>query len=498
MSIAGSIKRLVKHSAVYGLGHILNRSIGFILLPLYTNLFSTGAFGIAGLMMTYLTILTLLYAYGLDAGFMRHYVLANSSDQRRTIFSTAFIALLASSLLFSSLIALFAHDLSRFLFSAASQRTEVNLTLLIYLLSGILFCDTTAFIPLLVLRAEEKSWWFVTIKLANGVINLIANILFVLVWRAGVEGIFLANLVASAITLLMTAPTIVRLSVPHFSGGKFKQLASFGLPFLLSGTAIALMDTADRIFLERLKSVQMVGLYNAGTKLGMVMGLVVAAFRFAWQPYFLATSKQSDAKMIFSRIFTYLVLTGASLIMVVTFFIDGFVRLRFGSYTLFGSEYWSSTTVVPTIMLAYFLYAFYLIFEAGLYLTGKSLHIAVITLGGLAVNGLVNYWTVPIWGLYGAAWARVAAYGSMAAGLYLFGQRFYPISFEWPRVWRVILLTGLLTLAGKYLAPAPAWPIKAGLCLLFPLLLKWSGFFSSGEKHLMTAGITGKAKRGRR
>jgi O-antigen/teichoic acid export membrane protein len=497
MSIADSIKRLVKHSAVYGLGHILNRSIGFILLPLYTNLFSTGAFGIAGLMMTYLTILTLLYAYGLDAGFMRHYVLANSAEQRRTIFSTAFIALLGSSLLFSSLIALFANDLSQFLFSAASQRTEVDLKLLFYLLAGILFCDTTVFIPLLVLRAEEKSWWFVTIKLANGVINLAANILFVLVWRFGVEGIFLANLVASAITLLLTVPTIVRLSVPHFSGEKFKQLAAFGLPFLFSGTAIALMDTIDRIFLERLQSVQMVGLYNAGTKLGMVMGLVVAAFRFAWQPYFLTTSKQSDAKVIFSRIFTYLVLTGAALIMGMTFFIDGFVRLRLGSYTLFGSEYWSSTAVVPTIMLAYFLYAFYLVFEAGLYLTGKSLHIAVITLLGLLVNGLVNFWAVPIWGLHGAAWARVAAYGFMAAGLYVFGQRFYPIAFEWPRVWRVILLTAVLILVGRYLVPPPAWLLKAGLCLLFPLILKWSGFFITGEKNIIAARFKGKIKRER-
>ena len=61
MSLYQPIKRLVKHSAVYGVGHVLSRSVGFLLLPLYTNLFSTDGFGVAGLAMTWLSILTLLF-----------------------------------------------------------------------------------------------------------------------------------------------------------------------------------------------------------------------------------------------------------------------------------------------------------------------------------------------------------------------------------------------------------------------------------------------------
>lgn len=101
MSLYLSIKRLLRHSAVYGLGHILSRSVGFILLPLYTNVFTTAGFGVAGLAITWLTVLTLLYSYGLDAGFMRYYVLAQAGGERRTIFSTALTTLSVSSLAFS-------------------------------------------------------------------------------------------------------------------------------------------------------------------------------------------------------------------------------------------------------------------------------------------------------------------------------------------------------------------------------------------------------------
>ena len=97
MSLYQPIKRLVRHSAIYGIGHILSRSVGYFLLPLYTNLFSTGGFGVAGLALTWLTVFTLLYAYGLDAGFMRFYILAGQERQRRAIFTTAMWTLTLSS-----------------------------------------------------------------------------------------------------------------------------------------------------------------------------------------------------------------------------------------------------------------------------------------------------------------------------------------------------------------------------------------------------------------
>ncbi|HOT96665.1 MAG TPA: oligosaccharide flippase family protein [bacterium] len=484
MSLYQPIKRLVKHSAVYGLGHVLSRSVGFLLLPLYTNIFSTDGFGVAGLAMTWLTILTLLYSYGLDAGFMRFYILASQERERRAIFTTATLALSCTSLIFSLLLGLLAPHLVTLFFGAGARGTGIDLVLLIRLLAGILFCDTAAFIPLLLLRAEEKSWLYVLIKVGSALVLLAANLYCILAAGMGVEGIFIANLVSSALTLAAALGVLLHSGAGRLSRDWLKQLLRFGLPFLPTGLAIALLDSADRLMLERLDSVAAAGLYNAGAKVGMIMGLLVAAFRFAWQPYFLATSRENEAKKIFSRILTWMLAACLALFLLMSLFVDELLRLRIDGYTFFGSAFWESSRVVPLIMLASLFYALYLIFEAALYLEKKSGLIALVTLAGVAVNLAVNFWLIPLYGPLGSAWARAIAYAGMALGLYGFAQRYYPIPYEWLRILRLVLCSAAVFGLAMLPALRSSTVLRAFLLASWPLLLWGSGFFrsSAGEK----------------
>lgn len=117
MSLLQSIKRLAKHSAIYGIGHIINRSLGFILLPIYTNLFHGAAFGVVGVLTTWFMILSLVYVYGLDAGFLRFYIAAAGREEKKEIFATTLISLTATSLLLSAIIWFWAPALSTLMFS---------------------------------------------------------------------------------------------------------------------------------------------------------------------------------------------------------------------------------------------------------------------------------------------------------------------------------------------------------------------------------------------
>jgi O-antigen/teichoic acid export membrane protein len=483
MSLYISIRRLVRHSAVYGLGHILSRSVGFILLPLYTNVFTTEGFGVAGLAITWLTLFTLLYSYGLDAGFMRFYILAGEAGERRAIFATSLATLTLSSLALSLLLCQYAPVLAGLFFGAGAHSAGIDLVLIIRLLAGILFCDTAAFIPLLVLRADEKPWLYIAIKAGTGLVYLAANLLFILHWRMGVEGLFIAHFTASALTLLAVVPIIVRTGLGHFSAGWLKKLLGFGLPFLPTGMAIALLDSADRLLLERLDSVAAAGLYNAGTKVGMIMGLLVAAFRFAWQPYFLATSKEKEARIIFARILTYMLAACLTLFLMMSFFIDELMRFRVAGYSFFGEAFWESSHVVPLIMLAYVFYALYLVFEAALYLEKKSGLIALVTLAGVAVNIIVNFILIPHLGPLGAAWARALAYAAMAFGLFWFAQRYYPIPYEGLRLLRLSLTAGALFALAALPPLAASFAARLALFGAWPILLFLSGFFQNDERE---------------
>lgn len=481
MSIFSSIKRLIKHSAVYGIGHIITRSLGFLLLPLYTNIFPKDEFGVAGLLFTYLAIFTNLYTYGIDVAFFRFFILGDSKDEKKRVFSTAFFTMLMTSFVFSMLIFLNAEMLGKIIFSEQARGLSVNVTLLIQLGSGILFFDALGLLPFLIYRAEERSVPFIIYKFINVLITVICNVLFIGVLKTGVEGIFLADLIAAAATFIILIPLVMNHLSFSYSKIILKDLFAFGLPYIPSTLSVVLMDSIDRVFIERFIGIDAVGLYNTGAKLGMFMALFVTAFRFAWHPFFLATSKQDNAKQVFTKIFTYLITACGAVFLFFSIFISDLVRIQFGSFSLIGKQYWDAVVVVPVIFLAYIFYAAYLNFLIGIYLYKKTIYLPFITVGGMIGNLLALYFLVPLLGIMGAAWARLAAYVIMAVSLYLVGQKLYPISYEWMRIAKLAAtIAAIFVLSGTNFF-ASHLLFKVILLLLLPVVLWLFGFFDRAE-----------------
>ena len=160
------------------------------------------------------------------------------------------------------------------------------------------------------------------------------------------------------------------------------------------------------------------------------MALLVAAFRFAWHPFFLSTSKQEDAKEIFAKILTYFAVIGACLFLTASFFIDQLVQFDFFGVTLIDEKYWQGTKVVPLILLAQLIYGVYVNFVVGIHLKMKTKFLPLITGAGLAVNIAVNLFLIPKFGMMGAGYAKVAGYIVMSGFLYFVARRYYPIPYE--------------------------------------------------------------------
>ncbi len=481
MSITASVKKLFQHSAVYGMGHILNRLITFLLIPLYTNTFAREELGVYTLVFSYIAILTIIYSYGMDTAFFRFYILDDTPKGRDRIFSTAFITIILTSLAFSWAIYFFRVPIAADIFSVDVQKLSVNLPLMVSMGAGILFFDSLVLMPFLILRAEEKPLPFILFKFLNVVINFVCNIVLLVWMKMGVEGIFIANLISSALTFLLMLPVALGHFKFAFHWPTFKELFAFGIPYLPSTLSVNLMDTIDKIILERLDSVSIVGLYGPNAKLGMFMALFITAFRFAWHPFFLSTSKQENAKEIFTKVFTYVLLACSFVFVFFSLFIDDIVRLRFGHFSLLGEEFWEGTVVVPIIFLAYIFYAAYLNFIIGIYLEKKTKYLPFITGAGIVGNVIGLYALIPAFGYVGAAWARVFAYIIMATALYLVGQKLYPMRYEWGRLAKMALVVALLFFVGRSEAVITSIPLKALIFLAYPLVLWMTRFFDKSE-----------------
>lgn len=478
-SVGSQIVRLLRHSAVYGIGHIVTRSLGFLLLPLYTNTIPTDEFGKAMLLFSFMGIMNVFYGYGMDVAYLRYVALQEDLHKQRILFSTGFISLLVTSFILSCSLVLLQQPVSTIIFHSTLAAK------FILLCSGILFFDAMGLMPFMALRAKEKSVPFILLKLANVIVNIGGNIVFILVLKWGIIGIFWANLCSSALTFVLLSPILIRYFTFHFDRGVFSEMIRFGLPYVPSGLAVVAMDLIDRFFLERMTNLDITGIYSAGYKLGMFMALFIAAFRFAWHPFFLSTSRQENAKQVFARVLTYFVLACSLVFLTISFFIDEIVRFQLFGFTIFGKDYWASTVIVPLILISYILYGVYVNFLVGVYLEKKTAWLPLITGSAAIVNIVGNLLLIPFLGMMGSAWAKVACYAAMAFLLYIKIHRVYFVRYEWSRIVRVATGAIAVFLLQHYLFQFQTWWLKLGLILVFGLLLLASGFLDRSEKsHL--------------
>ena len=72
------IKSLARHSSVYTISTFVQRALGFVMLPIYTDpayLASRSEYGDLTLVYTFTAFMTIIYLYGMDAAILRYFFL---------------------------------------------------------------------------------------------------------------------------------------------------------------------------------------------------------------------------------------------------------------------------------------------------------------------------------------------------------------------------------------------------------------------------------------
>ena len=434
------IKELGKDTAIYGISTIVGRFLNFLLVPFYTHFISRGDMGIYTNIYAYLAFLNIFYIYGMDAAFMKYSSQAEP-QAKKNIFSTAYVFVTLSTLALTAVLLLLRLPFGHLMAVPARYMK------LIYYVIFILLFDTLALVPFANLRLERKAGKFAALKLTNILINLGLNLLFFIKFRWGIEAIFAANLIASAGTLLLLIPEIFKHLKIKIYGDQLKKMLRFGLPYLPASLASIMVQVIDRPIVLAMTDADTLGLYQTGYKLGIFMMLVVSMFQYAWQPFFLNNARETNAREIFAKVMTLFVLAASLLWVVVSLFIDNAAAWEFAAgRSLIERHFLPGLVVVPIILLAYLFNGIYVNLQAGLYIAEKTKYFPVVTIAGALVNVAVNLLLIPRLGIVGAALATLASYLVMAAGIFIFAQRFYKIDYEYGKLLKIL---GTISVCGS-------------------------------------------------
>jgi len=447
-----AIKSLAKHSGIYTISTFVQRALGFILLPIYTDtlyISSRSSYGDMSLVYTFIAFMNVIYLYGLDLAMIRYFFLGRFS--REDIYKTSFLTIFFNSLLLSVLIYLFASPLSELLLGDSQYFKFIQIT------AGILFFDGLGNLPYNILRAEEKSITYSALRVGRFLLELILNIVFVVYLRQGITGILYANLIASFLNFLALYPYQYKYLKGAFNREAFKELMGFGLPMLPNGVAYLITEVSDRFVMRVLLDKDVLGVYSANRKFGSLLLMIVMAFKTAWQPFFMKIANDRNAKEVYSRVLTYFTLAGVLLIVLATFIMDDLLRSPLlGGKPVLGRDYWEGISLIPVFLCGYLFYGLYANFTVGIFIQKKSRYMIIFT--GLAafVNLAGNFILMPIWGMMGAAVSAMLAYLVMAASILIVNQRIYAVPYDFKRVALLLLYLGIM-LAIYYLWAMPLY-----------------------------------------
>ena len=429
------LKTVYKQTFIYGLATVVPRMLSFLLVRLHTDksvLENVADYGDVSIIFAYFVLFNVILAYGMETAFFRFF---NKEPSKAKVLSTATISIIASSLGFLGLGLLFQQQI------ADLTHIHVNyITLVVWTL----FLDALVIIPFAYLRAQGKPIKYTAVKLTNVVVNLALNIFLLVYLKAlsadnsiwdsiyianfEVSYIFIANLVASAVTLLILLPFYFKINY-KIDTVLWKKMLRYALPVLVSGVAFSVNETFDRVLLERLLPESIaktsVGMYSACYKLALFMMLFATAYRLGIEPFFFSQSKTKDATKNYAKILEFFVICGALILLIVVVFVDVLKLILIPN-----EAYWEAMKVVPILLLAYLFLGIYHNLSVWYKITDRTKFGAYISVIGAGITLLVNLMFITSFNYMASAMATLAAYFSMTLLSYYFGRKHYPIPYN--------------------------------------------------------------------
>ncbi len=420
MQVAKHLKQLAGESAVYGLARTSTKLVAVFLVPLYTRVFTPEDFGIIALIEVLIGLVGMFAVLGLDGAAARWYYDSDEVDDRRATIGSWFWCELAAGAAMAAGLVVFAPGVSALLCGSPEYSGLIRLSAVALPLA------TAGRVLGSWLRYQRRPWATIAFTTAASLATIALIVLFVLVGRQGLTGLYVAKLIAA---ILSTAVSVVVLrswiAAGAFSWDRLRRMLRYGLPMVPAAVGLWVMMSADRFVLRIYCPTGEIGLYAIATMVASVVALAGAAFTQAWGPFAFSIQNQNGAPQVYARVLDFYSFLGCILCTAIALFAPLLLRL------LTTEAYYAAASCVALLAFGYFFDGARYIAALGTSLAKNSVPNALSIGIGAAVNMGLNFLLIPSFGRDGAAVATMAAYACSVVYLFAASQRNYRIPYRW-------------------------------------------------------------------
>jgi len=472
------MSKILKQTALYSIGEIIPKIIGFVLLPVYTHYLSTKDYGIFSYTNSVVMFLFVLSALSLNSFVLRSYYELKTDEERRRLIGNVFLfvmfvniaLLLCGFALIPHLIAYYKVQIP---WEPYFKLAVVNNSLELF-----------SVIPLVMFRVKQQAKYFVLLSLSRVLIQFGFTYYFIVIQGSGLIGSYLGQFYPLAGFFLIYWLIMIRNVKLNVNLKQIKEGLKFSLPLLPGALAYLALSFSDRIILERYVAINEVGVYNVAFILCSSLNIIIQSGYKAIEPEIFKRFNSPD--------FATFIKQAQSIFFV--FLYSGALFLTLFSQDVFkymtSENFHKGYLVVPLIMVGVIMTGQNVIYGGILTAEKKTKIIGLATMFGAITSVCFNLILIPHFGVYAAAFSSAFSFGVMNFILYYkmnFAEK--EIKTELLALAVFILIAGFLFYGLKVEVSIKTMLMKAGIFALYVVFLVkifkiWTYLFK--RRHVQT------------
>jgi O-antigen/teichoic acid export membrane protein len=435
------LKQLGSDSLIYGLSGVVTRMIGIFLIPIYTRLFVPKDYGIINLINTTFFLLGLLVVCALDNSASRWFYDSKEEVDHKKTFGTW----IWFQFILSATVAIIVIVLSPYLVQTFFKEDGKPIYFILPAVTMI-----TNILPAVInnwYRVHRRPVATVVFSVAQTLVTIGLSVLFVIILRWHITGVFAALAISSSLFSLVALQQMHGwLNVKYFSKERLKPMLKYALPFIPAAIAYWLLNSTDSYFLAFFKDKAEVGLFGIGASVASGIVLFTGAFQQAWGPFAFSIMNDDNAKQVYAHVF---LLYG---------YIMGFLA---ASLLLFAPEvlmlltapaYHDAAWVAGILGYNLVIIGFTYIAVIGTSIAKSTSPYGIAMLFATILTVILDIILIPQFGKEGSAIATVAAQLIVPAYLFYKGDKVYPIPYKYGEVLIAMICMAFVVIMVRFIS----------------------------------------------
>jgi O-antigen/teichoic acid export membrane protein len=405
----------IKSLSIYGFTIFFNTAISFASFSLLTHYLTEVDYGIINLYSSFLIFLSPFIGVGTQFVLGVDFFKMDELHFRKHFTNTIYIPIV-STVVFTLLLLI--------LHSYVEHFIHVSFVFVLFLP---LACMMTVFsdIILTLIRDKGRHKLFSIYSISKNLVEIALTIFLIIGLGLKWQGRLTSSILALIIMMLVTAFIIKRWNLYTGSFDKQDARKSFltGLPFVPERLAIFILVYSDRFFINHYSGTADVGLYSSGAQIAVIMNLCVVTLTNVFYPSIYRSLSEgnidySKLKKIVWAFIGITVFVALSLILITPLVFKYFIGPRFQE----GQKY----AILLTIGFSF--WAIYNVFLVFLLNIKRNKLIMAISIVGMGLSVVSNFFLVRYFGALGATYTSIAVYFIMAFVTIYFVHKYYDLS----------------------------------------------------------------------